>query len=65
MSVKAEYRNGVFTPVGRPEGLRLGGIYTVLSEDELRDLREALQLRRSEKSFDFWDNREGFIDGLE
>jgi hypothetical protein len=62
MSVKAKFRDGVFTPVEKVEGLTPGRIYTVFSEDELRDLRETLQwLRVSEKSFDFWNNDEDAV----
>jgi hypothetical protein len=57
MSVKAKYLDGVFTPVEKADGLTPGRIYTVFSDDELRDLRETGHwLRASEKSFEFWNN---------
>ena len=59
MSVKAKYRDGVFVPVEETEQLTSGRIYTVFSEDELRELRETLGwLKAAEKSFDFWENED-------
>jgi predicted DNA-binding antitoxin AbrB/MazE fold protein len=57
MSVKAAYRNGVFEPLEKVEGARPGEVYTVFSEEELRDVRDlAAWLKAAEKSFDFWNN---------
>jgi hypothetical protein len=57
MSVKAAYKNGVFEPLEKVEGARLGEVYTVFSEEELRDVRDlAAWLKAAEKSFDFWNN---------
>jgi hypothetical protein len=57
MSVRAKYRDGVFTPVEKADGLTPGRIYTVFSDEELRDLRETVHwLRANEKSFEFWNN---------
>ena len=57
MSVKAKYRDGVFMPVEKTEGLTPGRIYTVFSKDELRDMRETFgRLKAAETSFDFWNN---------
>jgi hypothetical protein len=43
--------------VEKAEGLTPGRIYTVFSDDELRDLRETVHwLRANEKSFEFWNN---------
>jgi hypothetical protein len=62
MSVKAKYRDGVFLPVEKTEGLTPGCTYTVFSEDELRELRETLTwLRSAERSFDFWNNEDDAI----
>ncbi len=62
MSVKAKYRDGVFTPVEKTEGLTPGRIYTVFSEDELRDMRETFGwLKAAEKSFDFWNNEDDAV----
>ena len=59
MSVKAKYRDGVFIPLEKTEGLTPGRIYMVFSEDELRDMRETFGwLRAAETSFDFWNNEE-------
>jgi predicted DNA-binding antitoxin AbrB/MazE fold protein len=57
MSVKAAYKNGVFEPLEKVEGARPGEVYTVFSEEELRDVRDlAAWLKAAEKSFDFWNN---------
>jgi hypothetical protein len=59
MSIKAKYLDGVFMPVERTEGLMPDRIYTVFSEDELRDLRETFGwLKAAEKSCDFWNNED-------
>jgi hypothetical protein len=56
MSIKAKYLDGVFMPVERTEGLMPDRIYTVFSED---DLRETFGwLKAAEKSFDFWNNED-------
>ena len=57
MSVKAAYKNGVFEPLQNVEGAKPGKVYTVFSDEELRDLREMFGwLRAAEKSFDFLNN---------
>jgi predicted DNA-binding antitoxin AbrB/MazE fold protein len=57
MSIKVEYKNGVFEPLEKIEGAKPGKGYTVFSEEELRDIREAFGwLKAAEKSFDFWNN---------
>lgn len=57
MSIKAAYRNGVFEPLEKVEGAKPGHVYTVFSEEEIRDILETLGwLRAAEKSFDFWNN---------
>ncbi|MBI2186780.1 MAG: hypothetical protein HYU37_06590 [Acidobacteria bacterium] len=57
MSIKAAYRNGVFEPLERVEDLQPGVIYTVFSDEELRDFLETLcWLKAAEKSVGFWDN---------
>ena len=62
MSIKVEFSNGVFKPLEKVDNVRVGAVYTVLSEDELRSLTEDLQwLKASEKSFEFWDNPEDAI----
>jgi len=62
MSVKAKYRDGVLLPVEKTHDLTPGRIYTVFSDDELRDLHETLGwLDAAEKSFDFWNNDDDAI----
>lgn len=57
MSIKVTYKDGVFEPLERVEGARPGTIYTVFSEEELRDIREAVGwLKVAELSFEFWNN---------
>ena len=57
MSIKVSYKDGVFEPLEKVEGARPGKIYTVPSEEELRDIRETLGwLKPAEKSFEFWNN---------
>ena len=57
MSIKAAYKNGVFEPLEKVDGARVGQIYTVFSEEELRDIRETFGwLKAAEKSFEFWNN---------
>jgi len=66
MSIKAEYRNGVFKPLVEVGNAVQGKIYEVFSEGELRRLAEGLRwLRDSERSFEFWENGEDAVyDGL-
>ena len=57
MSVKAAYKNGVFEPLQKVVGAERGKVYTVFSDEELRDLREMFGwLEAAERSFDFWNN---------
>lgn len=57
MSVKAAYKNGVFEPLEKVVGAKPGKVYTVFSDEELRDVREMFGwLKAAEKSFDFWNN---------
>jgi len=57
MSIKVTYKNGIFEPIESAKDLRPGQHYTVFSDDELRELREAIGwLKAAEKSFDFWNN---------
>ena len=57
MSIKVSYKDGVFEPLEQVEGAKPGKIYTVFSEEELRDIRETFAwLKAAEKSFDFWNN---------
>ena len=57
MSIKVAYKNGVFEPLEKVEGARVGQVYTVFSEEELRDIRETFGwLKAAEKSFEFWNN---------
>ena len=62
MSIKAEYRNGVFEPLEEVSNTDPGKIYQVFSEDELRRLAQDLPwLRGSERSFEFWENKEDAV----
>ena len=66
MSIKAEYRDGVFTPLQEVEEPTPGEVYQVFSESELRRLAAAVPwLKASERSFEFWENEEDAVyDGL-
>ena len=62
MSIKAEYEDGVFKPLDQVKGATPGKIYTVFSQDELRDLRETMGwLKAAEQSFEFWNNEEDAV----
>lgn len=57
MSVKATYTDGVFRPLEEIHDATQGIVYTVFSEDELKDVRETLGwLAVAEKSLEFWNN---------
>ena len=66
MSIKVSYKDGVFEPLEKVAGATPGKIYTVFSDEELRDIRETFGwLKAAEKSFDFWDNEDdGVYDSL-
>ena len=62
MSTKAEYRDGVFTPLEEVESPADGEVYRVFSESELRRLAADGQwLKGSERSFEFWENEEDAV----
>ena len=62
MSIKAEYRDGVFAPLQEVKAPTPGEVYQVFSESELKRLAAAvLWLKASERSFDFWDNEEDAV----
>ena len=62
VSIKAEYWNGVFKPLERMGDSVPGKIYQVFSEDELRQFAEDLPwLKGSERSFEFWENKEDAV----
>ena len=49
-------------PIEKAEGLTPGRIYTVFSEDELRDIRETFGwLKAAENSFAFWNNEDDAV----
>ena len=59
MSIKAEYRDGVFAPLQEVKEPAPGEIYEVFSEGELQPLAADVPwLRVSERSFEFWENEE-------
>ncbi len=66
MSIKAEYKDGVFAPLQEVEEPTPGEVYQVFSESELRRLAAAVPwLKASEPSFEFWENEEDSVyDGL-
>ena len=62
MSVKVTYSDGVFKPLEKVTDATPGKVYTVFSDDELRDLTENQRwLKASEKSFEFWNNQEDAV----
>ena len=66
MSIRAEYKGGVFVPLQEVEHATSRELYHVFSESELR-LRaaEASWLKGVERSFEFWENEEDAVyDGL-
>ena len=57
MSIKVTYKDGVFEPFERVKGASPGTVYTVSSEEELRDICKTVGwLKAAEQSFDFWNN---------
>ena len=62
MSIKAEYRDGVFVPLQEVAETMPGEVYEVFSESELKRLAaNVLWLKGSERSFDFWENEEDAV----
>ena len=62
MSIKVEYSNGVFKPIGQIENVESGQIDAVFSDAELRNLNESLCcLEAWGKPFEFWNNAEDAI----
>ncbi|WP_419949781.1 hypothetical protein [Candidatus Palauibacter sp.] len=62
MSIKAEYRDGVFAPLQEVEEPTPGEIYEVFSEGELQRLAaDVPSLKGSERSFGFWENEEDAV----
>ena len=62
MSIKAEYRNGVFKPLVEVSDADAGDLYQVFSEDELRRLAEDPRwLKGLDRSFGFWENEEDAV----
>lgn len=43
MSIKVAYRDGVFEPLEKVEGAKPEAVYTVFSDQELRDLLERVR----------------------
>jgi predicted DNA-binding antitoxin AbrB/MazE fold protein len=57
VSIKVSYKDGVFAPLEKVEGAKPDAVYTVFSDEELRDFHETIGwLKAAEKSFDFWNN---------
>ncbi len=62
MSIKVEYRDGVFAPLEEVEGPTRDEVYQVLSESELKRLAvDVPWLKGSERSFEFWENEEDAV----
>ena len=62
MSIKAEYRDGVFVPLQEVRQPAPGEVYQVFSESELKRLTaDVVWLKGSERSFEFWENEEDAV----
>ncbi len=62
MSIKAEYRDGVYAPLHEVEEPTPGEVYQVFSESELRRFAADVPwLKASERSFEFWENEEDAV----
>ncbi len=62
MSIKAEYRDGVFAPLQEVKKPTPGEIYEVFSEGELKRLvANVAWLKGSERSFEFWENEDDAV----
>lgn len=62
MSIKVEYRNGVFKPLVEASNAVPGKMCRVFSEGELWRFAEALPwLKVLERSFGFWENEEDAV----
>ncbi len=66
MSIKVEYRDGVFAPMQEVGEATPGEVYQVFSQNELKQLAADVPwLKGSERSFEFWENKEDAVyDGL-
>lgn len=66
MSIKAEYWDGVFAPLEEVRMTAPRETYQVFSENELKQLAADVPwLKGSERSFEFWENKEDAVyDGL-
>ena len=63
MSIKVAYKDGRFEPLEKVVGAKPGQIYTVFSEEELRDIRETFGWHKAaEKSFELWNSPGDGID---
>ena len=62
MSIRAEYKDGVFAPLQEVEEPTPGDIYQVFSESEMKRLAASVPwLKASERSFEFWENEEDAV----
>ena len=62
MSIKVEYRDGVFAPLQEVEEPTTGEVFQVFSETELKRLvADVPWLKGSERSFEFWENEEDAV----
>ena len=62
MSIRVEYRDGVFAPLQEVEEPTPGEVYRLFSETELTQLAaDVPRLKGSERSFEFWENEEAAV----
>ncbi len=62
MSIKAQYRDGVFAPLEEVESHAPGEVYQVFSGSELKGLAADVPwLKGSERSFEVWENEEDAV----
>ena len=62
MSITAEYRDGVFTPLQEVVESKPGEVYEVFSKGELKRLvANVAWLKGSERSFEFWENEDDAV----
>ena len=62
MSIRVEFRDGVFAPLRDVEEPTPRKVYQLFSESELKQLvADAPWLRGSERSLDFWESEQDAV----
>ena len=62
MSIRAEYKDGVFVPLKEAEHATPGEVYQIFSESELKRLAADVPwLNASERCFEFWENEKDAV----